>query len=143
MIPTMHFQILINIGHINPIICIIDVLPPFRLGAFSSSFLMTSFTSFSVTSLVCNAASKLNHWDSSQNNTSCYQLTTKNVNCKRVTKTSTVGTGLVISNKMYLLKFESKIVQFEPLVSLCSFNSHLCKKWFFLVEKKASLHKKF
>ena len=32
----------------------------------SSSFLMSSFTSPSVTSLVCNTASKLNHWDSSQ-----------------------------------------------------------------------------
>ena len=58
---------------------------------------------------------------------------------------------------MYLLKFEIKIVQFEPLLSLCSFNSlqiSVKAKWLNskknpwrtienLVEKKASLHKKF
>ena len=38
----------------------------FHLGAFSSCFLMASFSSLSVAPLVCNAASKLNHWDSSQ-----------------------------------------------------------------------------
>ena len=31
---------------------------------FQNCFLMTSFTSLLVTPLVCNAASKLNHWDS-------------------------------------------------------------------------------
>ena len=63
----MQLQILINIGRINPIICIICIFsPPFHLGAFLSSFLMTSFTSLSVTPLVWNAGSKLNHWDSSQ-----------------------------------------------------------------------------
>ena len=59
---------------------------------------------------------------------------------------------------MYLLKFETKSVQFEPLVSLCSFNSftNLCikskwlnskkifeeelKSW---LRKKTSFHKKF
>ena len=35
-----------------------------RLGAFSNCFLMTFFTSLLVTPLVCNAASKLNYWDS-------------------------------------------------------------------------------
>ena len=35
-----------------------------RLGAFSNSYLMTFFTSLLVTTLVCNAASKLNYWDS-------------------------------------------------------------------------------
>ena len=65
---TAHFQILINIGCINLIICIIRDFfsPPIRLRAFSSSFLMTSFTLLLVTQLVCNAASELNHWDSSQ-----------------------------------------------------------------------------
>ena len=63
----MQFQTLINIGHINRIICIICVFsPPLRLEALSSCFLMTSFTLLSVTPLVYNAASKLNHWDNSQ-----------------------------------------------------------------------------
>ena len=38
----------------------------FRLGALSSCFLMASFSSLSIIPLVCNAASKLNHWDSLQ-----------------------------------------------------------------------------
>ena len=64
----MQFETLINIGRINPIICIICIffLPTFRLGAFSNSFLMTSFTSLSVAPLVYKAVSKLSHWDSSQ-----------------------------------------------------------------------------
>ena len=68
----MQLQILINIpinsiNRINLVICIIRVFsPPLRLGEFSSCFLMTSFTLRSATPLVCNAASKLNHWDSSQ-----------------------------------------------------------------------------
>ena len=61
----MQFQILINIGCINPIICII-FSPVFRLKVLSSSFLMTYFTSLSARPLICNAASKSNHWDSSQ-----------------------------------------------------------------------------
>ena len=63
MIPTMQFQILIDIGRINPIFIICVFLgffsPPFRLGAFSSNFMMTSFTWLSVTLLVYNAASKI------------------------------------------------------------------------------------
>ena len=56
-----------SINRINLIICIIRVFsPPLRLGEFSSCFLMISFTLLSTTPLVCNAASKLNHWDSSQ-----------------------------------------------------------------------------
>ena len=35
-----------------------------RLGAFSNCYLMTFFTSLLVTPLICNAASKLNYWDS-------------------------------------------------------------------------------
>ena len=67
MIPTMQLQILINIGCINNIISIICVFSsPLRLEAFLSSFLVTSVTSRLVTPLVCNACSKLNHWDSSK-----------------------------------------------------------------------------
>ena len=47
---------------------------------------MTSFTSLLVTPLHCSAVSKLNHWDSQKDST-CYQLTTKTVNCKTVNKT--------------------------------------------------------
>ena len=51
----------INVGCINPIICVICVFPSSsRLGTLSGCFLMTSFTSLSIASLVCNAASKLN-----------------------------------------------------------------------------------
>ena len=54
-----------SIGRINPIICVILVVSSsLRLGAFSNCFFMTSFTSLLVTPLVCNAASKLNYWDS-------------------------------------------------------------------------------
>ena len=74
MITIMQFQILINIGRINPSFTSFAIFSPtIGLGAFPSSFLMTSFTLLLVTSLVCNAASKLNHWDSLQNSTSCYQ----------------------------------------------------------------------
>ena len=73
----MQFQILINNGRINPVICIMCrgggggdgcfiFSPTICLGEFLSSFLMTSFTSLSVAPLVFDAASKLNHWDSSQ-----------------------------------------------------------------------------
>ena len=52
----------VNIGRINPVICVICVFSsPLCLGAFSNCFLMTSFTPLSVAPLVCNAASKLNH----------------------------------------------------------------------------------
>ena len=55
MIPTIQSQILINIGHIDPIISIIGVFsPPLR------------FTSLLVTPLVFNAAFELNHWNSSR-----------------------------------------------------------------------------
>ena len=54
-----------SIGRINPIICVILVVSSsLRLGAFSDCFLMTSLTSLLVTPLDCNAASKLNYWDS-------------------------------------------------------------------------------
>ena len=46
---------------------------------------MTSFTSPSITPLVCNAASKLNL--TVLKNSTCYQLTTKTVKCKTVNKT--------------------------------------------------------
>ena len=46
---------------------------------------MTSFTTLSITPLVCNAASKLN-WTVHKNST-CYQLTTEPVNWKIVNKT--------------------------------------------------------
>ena len=60
-------RVKVNICRINPIISLICVFSSsLRLGAFSNCFLMTSFTSLSVTPLVCKAASKLNHWDSSQ-----------------------------------------------------------------------------
>ena len=63
----MQFQILIKIGRIIPIISINSVFsPPLRFGAFSSCFLMTSSTSLSATPLARNAASKLNHWYSSE-----------------------------------------------------------------------------
>ena len=53
------------VGRINLIICVILVFSSFLcLGAFSNCFLMTSFTLLLVTPLVCNAASKLNCWDS-------------------------------------------------------------------------------
>ena len=55
------------------------------LGALSSCFLMTSFTSLSITPLVCNAPSKLNL--TVHKNSTCYQLTTKTVNCKIGNKT--------------------------------------------------------
>ena len=56
---------LVNIGCINLIICIIRVFsPPLHLGEFSICFLMTSFILLSVTPLLFNATSKLNHWDS-------------------------------------------------------------------------------
>ena len=64
MVPTMQFQILINIARINPISIIRIFSPLFCLGAFSSCFLMTSFTLLSVTPLVCKAASRLKDWDS-------------------------------------------------------------------------------
>ena len=54
MILRMQFQILINTGPNNSRILILV------------AFLMTSFTSLSVTPLVCNAASELNYLDSSQ-----------------------------------------------------------------------------
>ena len=72
----MQFQILINIGHIDPIISIIGVFSPPLL-----------FTSLLVTPLVFNAAFELNHWNSSRKSTPCYQLTTKTVNCKTINKT--------------------------------------------------------
>ena len=56
-----------------------------RLGELSTCFLMTSFTSLSITPLVCNAASKFN-WTVHKNST-CYQLTTETVNWKIVNKT--------------------------------------------------------
>ena len=69
----------VSIGSINPIISVICVFSSsLHLGALSSCFLMTSFTSLSITPLVCNAASKLN-W-------TVYK-TTKTVNCKIVNKT--------------------------------------------------------
>ena len=46
---------------------------------------MTSFTSLSITALVCNAASKLN-WTVRKNST-CDHITTETVNCKIVHKT--------------------------------------------------------
>ena len=53
------------IGRINPIICLaLAFSSSLRLGDFSNCFLMTFFTSLLVTPLVCNAASKLNYWDS-------------------------------------------------------------------------------
>ena len=60
-------------------------LSSLHLGVLSSCFLMTSFTSLSVTPLVCNAAFKLN-W-TVHKNSACYQLTTETVNCKIVNKT--------------------------------------------------------
>ena len=52
----------VNIGRINPIICVILVyLSSLHFGAFSNCFLMVSFTSLLVTPLVCNRASKLNY----------------------------------------------------------------------------------
>ena len=75
-----------SIGCINPVICIILVFSSSsRLGALSSCFLLTSFTSLSITPLACNASSKLN-WTIHKNST-CYQLTTETVNCKIVNKT--------------------------------------------------------
>ena len=50
-----------------------------------------------VTPLVCNAASKLIIAAVHKNSASCYQLTTKTVNCKTVNRTS-LGTGLMISD---------------------------------------------
>ena len=68
-----------SIGCIDPIICLICVFSSsLRLRALLSCFLMTSFTSLSITPLVCNAASKLN-WAVHKNST-CYSLTTKTVN---------------------------------------------------------------
>ena len=100
MIPTVQHQILINIGRINHIICIICGFfsTPFCLGAFLSSFSMTFFTLLLVPQLLCNAGSKLNHWDSSQKWYFLLSITTKNVTCKRLDKTSIVGTGLMNSN---------------------------------------------
>ena len=54
------------------------------LGALSSCFFMTSFTSLSITPLVGNTTSKLN-WTVHKNST-CYQLTTETVNWKMVNK---------------------------------------------------------
>ena len=51
----MRFQILINIGCINPIFIIFVFSPPFRLGGFSCCFLIVP--------LDCDEASKLNNWD--------------------------------------------------------------------------------
>ena len=93
--------------------------PPIHLGAFSSCFLITSFISLSVTLLVCNAAFKLNHWDSSQKWYSSYQLTTKTVN-----KTSTGS---------------------APLTLCCSFNSlqiSVKTKWLNSKKKKKKKKKK-
>ena len=51
----------VNTGCINPIICVICVFSSsLRLVALPSCFLMSSFTTLSITPLVCNAASKLN-----------------------------------------------------------------------------------
>ena len=56
----MREKFYINIGRINPIICVICVCPlSLRLGALSGCFLMSSFTSLLITPLVCNASSKL------------------------------------------------------------------------------------
>ena len=75
----------VSIGSINPIISVICVFSSsLHLGALSSCFLITSFTSLSIAPLVCNAASKLN-WILHKNS-ACYQLTTKTVNCKIVHK---------------------------------------------------------
>ena len=63
----------------------------------------------------------------------------------------------MISNQTYLLKFEAKIVPFEPLVSLCSFNSiqisvnakllkskkNYWRRIEVLLKKKTYLHQKF
>ena len=94
--------------------------PPIHLGAFSSCFLITSFTSLSVTLLVCNAAFKLNHWDSLQKWYSSYQLTTKTVN-----KTSTGS---------------------APLTLCCSFNSlqiSVKTKWLNSKKKKKKKKKNY
>ena len=68
-----------NTRRINPIICIICVFSSsLRLGALSNCCLLTSFISLLITSLVCNAASKLNL--TVHKNRSYNQLTTKIVN---------------------------------------------------------------
>ena len=86
MIPRMQLQILTNVGRIILSLASFAFFSPrFRLEAFLSSFLMTSFTSLSVTPLVCNAGFKLNHRTVHKNSASCYQLTTK-INRKKVDK---------------------------------------------------------
>ena len=80
---NQHWSTIININ--NAVIYVFS--PSFRLEAFSSCFLMTSFPSLSVTPLVCNTASNLDYWTVHKNSTSCYQLTSKTFNCKTVNKT--------------------------------------------------------
>ena len=72
-------------GRINAIISVICVFSSsLRLGALESCFLMTCSTSLSITSLVCNVASKLNL--AVHENSTCCQLTTKTVTAKYLIK---------------------------------------------------------
>ena len=63
-IPTMQFQISIDIGRINLIISIIRDFSPPAFGRVIKLFFDDFFTLLLVTPLVCNTASKLNHWNS-------------------------------------------------------------------------------
>ena len=66
MILTIQFQILINIGRINPIVYIICIFsPPLTFGCILKLRFDDFFHIALDTPLVCNAASKLNHWNSS------------------------------------------------------------------------------
>ena len=107
MIPTFQFQSLINIGRINPIICIICVFfTTFPFGSvlkqlFDDLFHITFGYTQPLNSIIGTVHKK---------SISYYQLTTKNFNCQRVSKASIVGTGLTFCN------FETICYSFQKLL---------------------------